>query len=285
MNIDSLTQAHSWKQRWFWACVLGATLSAIYFTLVWKADDTAQLGMSLLFFACVFSLIKDRSENLNLKSDWFSITFSIVLIAWVLLKSSSQVDDYTVRLFPFVSGIAVALFASGWHRVRQYWRELTILFFLGVPSFLAYHFIDISELTASFSTLLLWYAGYNILAEGTYMALADGRAVQVVYDCSGIDLVNYLLGMSIVCLIMFPISGWFKRAFVPLAAAFFGFFVNGLRVCLLVVLAKFDQSAFESWHTGTGSYTFSLIGVLMLGGLYWLLLNSNDHSATHLPSD
>ncbi len=281
MKLDSLPQTQFWKRHWFWLCILGIALSSIYFTLVWKADDTAQFGMSLLFFACVSSLLKDKSKELTFKSDWLSLAFSIGLIGWVLLRSSPQTDDYTVRLFPFVSGIAIALLASGWREIRQYWRELTILFFLGVPSFLAYHFIDISELTASFSTLLLWYAGYDILSEGTYIALADGRAVQVIYDCSGIDSVNYLLGMSVVCMIMFPISGWFKQTVVPLAGAFIGFFVNGLRVCLLVVLAKFDQSAFESWHTGTGSYTFSLIGVLMLGGLYWLLLSNNNYLTTH----
>jgi cyanoexosortase A len=255
---------------------LAAALSAIYFTLVWKADDTGQLSMSFLFYFCVISLLKDQASRLTLKRDWLSWGIGGVLIGWVLWQSTTTPDDYTVRLFPFVSGVGVGLLASGWRNLKQYWRPLLILFFLGVPSVLAYHFIDIAPLTARFSTLLLWYAGFDVMAEGTYIALADGRVVQVVYDCSGIDMVNYLLGMSIICLVMFPISGRMKQILVPMAGAFIGFLVNGIRVALMVVLAKFDQSAFNNWHTGTGSYTFAVLGIAMLGFLYWLLLNQGE---------
>lgn len=261
---------------------LSAALTAIYFTLVWFADDTGQLSMSMLFYFCVFSLLKEKASALTFRRDWPSYVVAIVLVAWVLLNSSTQTGDYTIRLFPFVSGIAIALFVSGWQNIRQYWRELTIFFFLGIPSFLAYHLIDISPLTAKFSTLMLWYAGFDIANQGTFMALADGRVVQVVYECSGIDMVNYLLGMAILCLFMFPIPGAFKNTFVPILGGLIGFLVNGFRVSLMVVLAKFDQNAFDNWHTGTGSYTFALLGVVMLGAVYWLLINQKESTVNEL---
>ena len=276
MTIETYATTQIWKQQWFVWLTLGIGLSIIYFTLIWRADDTGQLSMSLLFYCCVFSSLKDRYRNITFNRDWISYLIGLMLIGWILLSSSPQTDDYTVRLFPFIAGVAIALLASGWQQLKQHWKELTILFFLGVPSFLAYHLVDISPLTAKFSTLMLWYTGFDIVSQGTFMALADGRVVQVVYDCSGIDMVNYLLGMSVICLIMFPIPGWFNQLFVPSIGAFTGFFVNGIRVALMVVLAKFDQKAFDNWHTGTGSYTFAVLGIALLGLFYWFLISKSE---------
>ena len=277
MNNSLLVPWQFWKKQRFWYFAIAATFTVIYFSLVWQADDTGQLSMSLLFYFCVASLLKDKWGTLSFQKNWSAVCTSLLLMIWILLNISTTTDDYTVRLFPLISGLAIALLASGWFGLKQYWRELTIFFFLGVPSFLAYHFIDISWLTAKFSTLLLWYSGFDILSQGTFMALRDGRAVEVVYDCSGIDMVNYLLGMSIICLIMFPISGLFKQLFIPLAGSVIGFVVNGIRVAIMVVLMKFDQAAFNNWHTGAGSYTFALLGVVLLGLLYWLFINQKSN--------
>ena len=277
MNNSLLFPWQFWKKRTFWYLAIAATFTVIYFSLVWQADDTGQLSMSLLFYFCVASLLRGKLGVLSFQRNWSAVCISFSLMIWILLNISTTTDDYTVRLFPFISGLAIVLLVSGWIGLKQYWRELTIFFFLGVPSFLAYHFIDISLLTAKFSTLLLWYSGFDILSQGTFMALRDGHAVEVVYDCSGIDMVNYLLGMSVICLIMFPISGLFKQLFVPLAGSVIGFVVNGIRVALMVVLMKFDQAAFDNWHTGTGSYAFALLGVVLLGILYWLCIDQESN--------
>jgi len=289
MNIEQCVIKQVWKKRWFWWLALSSILTTIYFTLVWIADDTGQFCMSLLFYFCAYSTLKERYKcsDFNFTDNKLSYFLAVPLLGWVLLHSSTQTDDYTVRLFPFVSAVAIALLSSGWCNLRQYWRELTIFFFLGVPSFWAYHLIDLSPWTAKFSALMLWYTGFDIVSEGTFMALTDGRVVEVVYDCSGIDMVNYLLGMSVICLIMFPVSGWLKQFFVPLMGASIGFLVNGFRVALMVVLAKFDQQAFNNWHTGTGSYTFALLGIILLGLMYWFLMTQDSlatYSSKHIDS-
>lgn len=252
-------------------------LSLIYFLLVWKADDTGQLGVSILFYACVANLIYEKREKISFEFDGLSFALGCGLIVWILSNSSPDTNDYTVRLFPFVGGLALSLMAVGFRGLNYFKKELTLLFFLSVPSVLAYHFIDISSLTAKVSSLLLWYTGFDVVTEGNILSLAHGQPVEVVYDCSGIDMVNYMLGLSVICLVMFPISG-FKRFVFPILAIALGFLVNCCRVMLLVILASSDKAGFDKWHTGTGSYTFALIGVVILGGMYWFFLNSESNT-------
>jgi cyanoexosortase A len=267
------------QKKEFIFLALGVALSAIYFALIWKADDTGQLGMSVLFYVCVATLLYEKRKELIFKFDGLSFLVGLLLIGWILLNSSPETDDYTVRLFPFVSGLAIGLMAANWQMLSQYRKEILLLFFLGVPSFLAYYFIDITVLTAKASSLLLWYSGFDVVTQGNVLSLVDGTPVQVIYDCSGIDMINYMLGLSVICLIMFPIGG-IKRFFFPVVAMVLGFVVNCCRVALLAILVSTNRLGFNDWHTGTGSYTFALIGVVILGAIYWLLMNFESASAS-----
>jgi cyanoexosortase A len=181
-----------------------------------------------------------------------------------------------MRLLSFTSALGVALLASGFKGLKQYWQELTILFFLGVPSVIASFLFDISPLTAKFSAFLLHYFGFNVASQGVFINLPNG-GVEVTHECSGIDTIIYILSVSILALVMFPVNRS-KRFFVPIVGIIIGFVINGIRVAMLAIFAGSDKAAFESWHGGQASYLYGMIGIVIFGCFYWLLLQQEEKS-------
>ncbi|NJO40995.1 MAG: cyanoexosortase A [Cyanobacteria bacterium CRU_2_1] len=277
MNGVRHLQSFSLKDVRYWLLGIAAGLEIIFLTLVWKADDIGHLGMSILLLLAAGTLVWEKHHDLNFESGILPSLLGAGLISWVLWQSTNLIDNYTLRLLSFTSALGVSLLASGFKGLRQYWQELVILFFLGVPSVIAFHLFDISSLTAEFGASLLWYSGFDVSVQGIDIFLPEG-GVKVVYRCSGIETINYLLAISVTTLVMFPISG-IKRFFVPILAILLGFFVNGIRVALLAILAISNRDAFHSLHGGTASYFFAMIGILVFGTFYWFLLQQEENQS------
>jgi cyanoexosortase A len=274
MNITDLTPAKVVKNEGFWLLSIAAGLQAITLTLTWKADDTGHLGMSILCLFAVGSILWDKRQTLHFDSDIFSSIVSWLLISWILWQSTLENSEHTLRLLSFASAVAVSLLASGFKGLRQYWDVLLILFFLEIPSVLVERFLDISPLSAKFASMLLWYFGFDVVLDGIYIYLPTG-SVKVVPSCSGVDTINYLLGISVVALIMFPIAKY-KRLFVAIFAMIVGFVVNGIRIAMLAIFEGTNKAAFDSWHGGQASYSFGVIGILIFGLVYMLLLKQEE---------
>ena len=270
------------KNSPFWLLGIAASLVAINLTLVWKARDIGHLGMSILFWLAVGSLLWEKRHSLSLESGVLPSLLGALLVAWVLLNSASLPDlQYSVvhnpflRISPFISALSLALIASGFRGLKQYWRELTIVFFLGIPSILASFLTNISPFTAKFATFLLWYSGFDVSVKGINIILPTG-AVEVTKACSGIESMTYLLGISVICLVMFPPKRSYQ-IFVPIVALILGFVVNGVRVALMTVLAASDKlEAFEYWHTREGSLFFGMIAIAIFGLFYAFLLRQDE---------
>ncbi|WP_346291967.1 cyanoexosortase A, partial [Sphaerothrix gracilis] len=268
----------------FGLLALAALLTAIYFAVISHAGDTAHLGMSGLFYLAAASLVWDKRQSLPNQTSLQGIVLGSLLLILTLALSAYLLQlDFAIvkvakskttltglRLLPFLSGLALAALAAGVRGFRLFWRELVILFFLGAPSVVAAFVTDISPATARFSTFLLWYSGFDVMRQGLVIALPGG-GVEVYYGCSGMESITYLLGLSAVCLVMFPISG-IKRWLTPFIAIAIGFFINAIRVALMAVLAASEnKAAFDYWHEGDGSLLFGLVAVLFFGGLYMLI--------------
>ena len=153
----------------YWLLGIVAGLQTICLTLVWKADDTGHFGMSLLFLFAIGSLTWEKRDNLKFESEVLPSIVGIALIGWVLWESVNLADGNIMRLLPFTSALGVALLASGFKGLKQYWQELIILFFLGVPSIIASLLFDIAPLTAKFSAFLLHYFGFDVVSEGVFI--------------------------------------------------------------------------------------------------------------------
>jgi cyanoexosortase A len=274
MNITYLKPAKILKTEPFWLVSIAAGLAAICLTLVWKAHDVGHLGMSLLFFFAIGSILSDKRQTFNFESDVFSSIVGWLIISWVLWQSTTHHLEHTLRILPLASALGVSLLASGFKGLKQYWEAFTIIFFLEIPSVLAELFWDISPLSAKCASLILWYLGFDVTLNGVYIHLPTG-SVKVIPSCSGVDTINYLLGISIIALIMFPIAKH-KRFFVAIFAMLLGFVLNAIRIAILAVMVGTNEAAFHSWHGGNASYSFGVLGILIFGLFYMLLLRQEE---------
>lgn len=283
MNITEIASPKLLKDIRYWLLGIAAGLQAICLTLVWKADDTGHFGMSLLFLFAIGNLIWEKRSTLKFESEVIPSILGMGLIGWVLWESANLADGNIMRLLPFASALGVALLASGFKGLKQYWQELTILFFLGIPSVLASFLFDIAPLTAKFSAFLLHYFGFDVVSEGIFINLPNG-GVEVTDECSGLDTIIYILSVSVLALVMFPVQRS-KRFFVPIVAIIIGFVINAIRVVMLAIFATSNKAAFDNWHGGQASYLYGMVGILFFGCFYWLLLQQEEKSLSNGSSD
>ncbi|MBD6614330.1 cyanoexosortase A [Komarekiella sp. 'clone 1'] len=279
MKTTTLTPVKTLSNSQFWLVGIGAGLIAIILTLTQRTGDFSHLGMSVLFYFAVASLLGEKRHNLNLESGLFSSLLGILLIAGVLwqsasLTSSSKLLPIFTHIAPFVSAIGLALLASGLKGLKQYWQEITILFFLGVPKIVLTSLTDISPITAKFSAFLLWYSGFEVSLQQEIFIRVPPGSIKVYSGCSGVELMSHLLGLAVIALLMFPLERK-KKILVPIVAITIAFVVNGIRVALLAVVVT-QQQAFDYWHEGDGSRLFGMIAVLILGLFYYLLLRQGE---------
>ncbi len=267
------------KSVQFWLLGIGGGLIAILLTITWRSGDPSHLGMSILFLLAVASMLNDKHKSLTLESDIFPSFLGGLLIAFVLWQSATLANSKLLAIFthvsPFISALGLALLASGFKELKQFWQELTIMFFLGIPKLLLSYPIDISPLTAKFSAFLLWYSGFEVSLRGIYINLPTG-SIKVYSGCSGAELISHLLGIAVICLLMFPLERK-KIIIVPIVAIASAFIINAIRVAFLaIVIAKQNMQAFDYWHEGDGSRIFGIFGVLMFGLFYLFMLRQQE---------
>ena len=256
----------------YWLLGIASGLIALHLTLTSRTNDTDLFGTMLLFWGVVVFLIWERHESLTFESGVFASFFGASLIALILLKSSSISGyDFFIRATPFLSGISLALLASGTKGLKQYWQELLILGYTAIPPGFLGVLVDIALLTAKFSAFILHYLGFEVLRKGVFLILEKG-SVEVYHGCSGVNVILQLLGMAVVFLLMFPTTVG-QKIVVPLVAIISAFVVNAARVALLAVLVSLSQpEAFEYWHLGSGSVIFSMIAVFIFGLFCWFAI-------------
>ncbi|PSB04818.1 cyanoexosortase A [Merismopedia glauca] len=274
VNIDfSLS-----RQPQFWLLAIASGLVAIHLTIVGKVETGDLFGISLIYWLAVGSLIWEKRATLVWRNDLSACILGSFLLLIVLFKSIlPAVDSKFLYTAPLLSGLGLALIASGFHQLKQYWQELLILFCLVINkitiAFLGS--INLAEYTAKFSTLLLWYSGFQVGREGVNIILPN-QVIEVYTACSGVEAIAQMEALALLFIIMFPLS-LTKKIIVPLIAMVIGFVVNCIRVVIMSLLAaNSQQEAFDYWHEGDGSLVFSLIAALVFAGFCYLLLRSEN---------
>jgi cyanoexosortase A len=160
----------------YWLLGIASGLIALHLTLASRTNDTDLFGTMLLFWGVVAFLIWERHESLTFESGVFASFFGASLIALILLKSSSISGyDLFIRTTPFLSGISLALLASGTKGLKQYWQELLILAYTAIPPGFIGVFVDLATLTAKFSAFLLHYLGFEVCAERGFSNPGKGK--------------------------------------------------------------------------------------------------------------
>jgi cyanoexosortase A len=260
----------------FWLLGMTASFIAIHLSLAWHTLSPSLLAMSLLFWPSAAALVWNQRHTLSLKTGVFASLLGAILLALLLIIISTAITGGNfLRAFPFLAAIGLALLASGFQGLRQYWQPLILLFFLGIPEVLVSYLTDISEETARLATAMLWYSGFNAVRQGVNISLPGG-SVEVYPGCSGLESMMQMLGLSVLALILLPIRwSWVQKIGLPLAAMAIAFIVNGVRVALMSILfTQGKRDSFEYWHLGNGSLIFSAIAALLFVLLMqWILQN------------
>jgi cyanoexosortase A len=257
----------------FLLVVLCAAVIAIHLTLVLKIGSPDRQITSMLFWATAAYLIWERQDKLRYHSSLAASAFGAILLSMLLIKTTGYCEESFLFIYPFIAGLALATIASGFRGLKEYWRELVLLFFSGVPEVLFATLTDPSPLTAQFATAALWYAGFTVSQNGIYIQMPGGT-VQVYSGCSGVVAMTQLLGMSVLFLMLLPLPWkWYQKLTLPIVAIAVGFLVNAGRVALMAIfISQKQMKDFEYWHEGSGSLVFSVIGTILLVGVVWLLI-------------
>ena len=180
----------------------------------------------------------------------------------------------SVKVSIFIFAIGLGIIASGFQGLKQYWQQLIIIFFLSIPPVLLF-WLDLSPITAKFSAFLLWCLGFNVYLQNVILHTLKGT-VEVTKGCGGLIIINYLLGISVILLIMFPLKRIYN-IIVPIMSIIIGFIVNGFRVVLMAVLVGHGQmQAFDYWHTGDGSLIFIMISSSIFVAFYFMLIRHSN---------
>lgn len=240
-------------------------LITIHLSLNWRltADFNQVLTRFLIWVTVCYRLWNQRN-TLNLKTELISSFLGTLIIASILLRSTSPSTNF-IHILPFIAATGLSLIASGFKGLKQYRLELIILFFIAIPYITLLGLVDISEFTAKFANFILLYLGFEVSRQGVNIILPTG-IVEVYPACSGMKNILDMWEIALLVLLMFPTNNR-KKILVPVAAIFLGFVVNGVRVAVMTPLAaSSNEQAFEYWHTGDGSLIFSMISFL----IFWL---------------
>lgn len=269
--------AISGASRWLLALV-GFALLAIQ-AVIWTKLPFNVLRFSALCSVVLVFLLWGKRRALLLESGPASTLAGSLLVAFVLWKSLSRPGTLYASLSPLLSGLGLALLASGFKGLRQYWRELAILGFLLLPFALRLLVFDISGLDVSPATAvaasgIVHVFGWPVSVQDVYISTPGGM-VAVFEGCSGIRSMFFLLGLALLFLVLFPPSARLAGLIAIPAAVAVAFVVNAFRVALLIILvSESKHEAFEYWHMGDGALLFETGSVLLFVLLYrFVLLN------------
>lgn len=271
----------------FWLMAIAGGLIATHLSLSWRQDtEFSQLGLSILCWGAVLSLLWDKRHKLNLESDIFSSILGLLIITFVLLRFLLMTSfDSVFALLPFIAALGLAMLASGVKGLQQYWQEFLVILVINTPvSFLINRISILSIYTAKFATAILTYTGVKFYSQGVYIIMENSKAVEVAAGCSGWESIFPLLKLSVLFLVMFPTKSMTK-ILVPLVAVAIAFVVNGVRVAIMAVLMGYStQKVFEYWHTGTGSQVFFLTSALIFG-LFCYFVSKQDDPENRKPRE
>jgi cyanoexosortase A len=240
---------------------------------MFKMGNSDRQITTMLFWMTAAYLIWERKDKLTFQTGPLASLLGALLLTMLLLKSTGYCEESFLVMYQFLAGIALAAIASGFRGFQVYWRELTLLFFAGIPELIFDKLFNPAPTTANFASSLLWFSGLPVVQKGIYLNLPGG-SVQVYSGCSGVVTMSQLLGMSVLFLIVLPLPWkWYQKLIIPVAAVTIAFAVNVLRVALMAVLVSQKQmETFDYWHNGSGSLVFSGIATCLLALLVKVLI-------------
>jgi len=277
-------QSHLYKassKLEFWLFTTWISLIAINLTMMFRvADHVDEIAIQILTWAVAVILVIRNRHHFKLETTPSAIAIGTLLIIWMLIKSlfTRKVNDILFILTPIAATIGLALIASGWKGLKQYWQPILLAATLGIPVPFLFSALEkvipVNEYTAQFANSVLWYGGAKVVQEGITIASQFG-SVLVGRGCAGLPPILMLLRIALMFVLVFPVTR-LHMWIMFISAVAIAFIVNSCRVALLVIISQ-QTDVFHYWHDGDGSQIFSVIAVsIFLGLSNWLTQDDGD---------
>ena len=260
---SSLNDTKTWL---FFAAVILALWHGV---LTHRIETTNNLLITALFWLVALFLLWKKRDKIAVSPQPLASMMGLLILGWALFRGTSVFwfENLFVQLLPMIGFFAIALMSSGWKRLSLYFPSLFTLLTYSVLGSLIELFLkstpggfNFSQLTAQTSSFLLHYIGFNIINEGVHIYV-NQESVKVLYFCTGGPLISLLFQLTLVLVLVNPIS-WHLFWKLSLSIVGIGFFLGVIRVALLAVLVS-NQAAFDFWHGNEGNQIFSLIAFLI----------------------
>lgn len=268
--------------------LLGASLLCLQLVLCERVsfDEFRFAGLCAAAFCF---LIGPRMDSISMASGPWASAAGMALISFFLIRVSGRPGALFATVSPLFWGTGLALLASGFSGLRQYWREAIVLAAIVVTPFvdtlaLDLGGVDLAPTTAKTSALLLRLGGFQASARDVLVGLPTGWVV-VSQGCSGLKTMYFLGGFSILVMLLYPVSGVIRRFSIVVVAVAMGFLVNAIRVALLALLAKPEHHrAFLFFHIQQGAMVFEILAIAAFLGVFYLAIPvSRAKAAASIP--
>lgn len=265
--INNLFNQHTNKRKLGLFGIISG-LALIHINLTNKlANSSDQQFFVLIFWGGLIFFLWQRRNTLKLNSDIFSTIIGCLLIAIILWKSITifWYEAYFLSLFPLMAGLGVALIASGFNNLKQYWREIIIIIFICLPGSyweneLIEKYFYVSQSTAQFAHFWLWILNFNVARKGVIILYNTG-GVLVNYSCTGTVIIVLLLKLTLLLILTFPTSGK-QKFWLVFDAISLGFILGGIRVIILTLIVN-NKPIFTYWHGSEGASIFSTMSMII----------------------
>ncbi len=274
-----------------WLFFATATLALWHGILSNRLDNTNDLLITGLFWLVALFLLWKKRNKIAVSPQPIASIIGFLILGWILFRGISVFwfENSLVQLIPVIGFFGIALITSGWKGLRIYFPSFFTLFTFSVlGSLIEILFkslpggLNFTNLTAKISSFLLHYVGFDVTNQGVNIYLSQG-SVEVLYFCTGGPLISLLFQLTLVLVLINPIS-WRLFFKLILGIIAIGFFLGIIRVSLLAVVVS-DQAAFDFWHGSEGNQIFSLIAFsIWIIAIQFIYENNDDNNRTTLLS-
>jgi cyanoexosortase A len=254
----------------FWVSVLGISLVILHLQLPFLLSPNFNYIIlhSLAWGGATYLIWLKRKVLPIATTDLISGIMGAGLIALVLIRSwyIQGNADVLFEISPLFSALGIILIYTGIKGLLGFWRELAMVAISVIPTAHLMPYLDrminFSLLAAKFSSIILYYAGFEVTRQDLIISLPKG-AIEVFYGCSGLPAIVSLLQLGALFVIFCPVPRIIVLL-LPLIGAVIAFTVNGVRIGLMALLIDAqDRPAFEYWHGDSGAQIFSLISMFI----------------------
>jgi len=239
-----------------------------------EAGDFAIAGLTMM---AVLSIQFDRQPFPAHSTNNHVATGLVAIVGVVTLKL--VIESFGVplatRWLPFFFLLGYWSYQHGFDALKIYWRELLLLFILGIPDralmaplvmplLSAFDIPSLSHATANMATGVTYLiSGWEDLdVIGTHIH-APNVIANVYQPCDGGRIMDFMIRLTIMLVVAFPVKRY-KWPIILIVSVVLGWIINVLRVTAMVFIANTgDMVAYEYWHTGEGSKIFNLIAIIL----------------------